>query len=479
MSGQVRLLSPVPPGRRAVALTALALLAAPALLPTAEAKTAAAPVFRQYHAPESLRSATESGEPTISFNPQTGAYMFMANTGTYRVTGFDLRRNERATWVDVTDPVIGAQTADPILHRDPQSGRVFVNQLVLGGRSLQAFTDDDGATYQTSVLGSAPGLAFDHQSVSSGRPAPVPGPYPLPMEYPSYVYYCTSDYVAASCGASIDGGLTYLPAKTVYPTSLSPALRETTGNCGPIFGHVKSDPRDGTVYLAPEDCPGGQRLYVSQDNTFSWTHHVIPDSTRGDAGHPSLAVGRQDGAVYLAWGSGDGWSEGLDTTGRVHVAASRDKGETWTPTVALGRELGVVATRFPVAVAGDAGRAAVAFLGATADGNPGGDANGDYLAEWHLYVSFTTDGGRTWKTYDATPHDPIQVGPICSGGLLCGSARNLLDFNDMTLDESGRVVIALADGSPTGAEDYRSGLAHATIIRQVGGPSLYAGSTRR
>jgi hypothetical protein len=137
----------------------------------------------------------------------------------------------------------------------------------------------------------------------------------------------------------------------------------------------------------------------------------------------------------------------------------------------LGREHGVVSARFPVAVAGDRGRAAVAFLGSSEPGDPSAE---DYFAEWHLYVSYTSDGGRTWRTHLATPDDPVQVGPICSKGITCLEGRNLLDFNDMTLDETGRVVIALADGSPTGEEDSRQDLAHATIVRQVGGPSLYA-----
>src|SRR5205085_1303432 len=78
-----------------------------------------------------------------------------------------------------------------------------------------------------------------------------------------------------------------------------------------------------------------------------------------------------------------------------------------------------------------------------------------------------------------TPNDPVQVGSICTGGTLCGSDRNLLDFNDITVDKEGRVLAAFADGcvapgctdaSPSAA----SRSAKATIIRQSGGRRLFA-----
>ncbi len=162
------------------------------------------------------------------------------------------------------------------------------------------------------------------------------------------------------------------------------------------------------------------------------------------------------------------------------MAASFDKGKTWAPTTALGKDLGITTSRFPVAIAGDNGRAAVAFLGAKADGDPSDapDATDPgvkaYTGSWNLYISYTFDGGKTWKTYDAFPTDPIQRGPVCTRGTTCLAGRNLLDFNDMELDGEGRVLIALADGALKPGDDYTKDLSKGTIVRQVGGPSLYA-----
>src|SRR5262249_24577079 len=137
-----------------------------------------------------------------------------------------------------------------------------------------------------------------------------------------------------------------------------------------------------------------------------------------------------------------------------------------------------VAAQTAETIAGDDNRAASAFLGT----ETGGDAQAaDFLGVWHLYVAFTYNGGRTWTTSDATPGDPVQRGCIWNGG---GSnpCRNLLDFNDITVDQTGRVLVGYADGctgacvtdptqnpstGPASAQD-----APATGARQVGGRGL-------
>ncbi|MCW2587186.1 MAG: hypothetical protein JWN55_2702 [Frankiales bacterium] len=463
---------------RLLVLPVLGLVLSPLLLDSSRAATAASPpVFRQYHAPAApldvrgnRTKGDASGEPSLGFDRRTGDVMYMAEKATFRVHGFDLGRNEKATWTDVTDPVIGAQTSDPILWTDPVTHRTYANQLELQGGSLQAYTDDQGRTWTHSTMGGSVGLAFDHQSIVTGKPALEGRRYPAPLIGPSYLYYCTNDLYAASCAVSLDGGLNFLAATPVYVNELA------GGDCRAIFGHLKTDPRDGTVYLPPDGCGTGQRLFVSKDNTFSWTSYPLPGSTTGDSGHPSIGIGRQDGAVYYAYGSNDAGSD----TGRVHAQVSFDKGRTWTRPAALGKDLGIRTSRFPVAVAGDRGRAAVAFLGAKAAGDPSAAPDPTnprvkaYKGAWNLYVSYTFDGGRTWKTYDALPGDPIQRGPVCTRGTTCLAGRNLLDFNDMVLDDKGRVMLALADGALRRTDDYSRDLAKATIVRQASGPSLYA-----
>jgi hypothetical protein len=130
---------------------------------------------------------------------------------------------------------------------------------------------------------------------------------------------------------------------------------------------------------------------------------------------------------------------------------------------------------FPAMVAGDDNRAAFAFLGTTTGGNDQDTAN--FAGVWHLYIATTIDGGKSWKTVDATPTDPVQRGSICTGGTTCGDDRNLLDFMDVTVDGQGRVLVGFADGctgacaADGGAQNYD---ALATIARQTDGPRLYS-----
>ena len=93
-------------------------------------------------------------------------------------------------------------------------------------------------------------------------------------------------------------------------------------------------------------------------------------------------------------------------------------------------------------MAGDDDRAADAFLGTPAAGD---FQSQSFRGIWHLYVAHTYDGGATWTTVDATPDDPVQRGCIWLGGGAV-TCRNLLDFNDATVDKQGRVAVAFADG---------------------------------
>jgi hypothetical protein len=469
------------PRSRLLLLPALALLASPLLtLSSGAASGPTTPTLREYPSPVGVTSsvglpvppevgsqpfvpdqqfgmADRAGEPTIGINPRTGAVMFQAVQQTVKVTGFDSKGAGTSVWQDATQPVEGVQTSDPMIYTDPDTGRTWVNQLEVQGCSLQAFTDDDGKTWTQSALGCGAGVAFDHQTIVTGKRAEGSA-MPPTIGYPNYLYYCTNDVAAADCATSIDGGLTYLPAIPVY---------EPNSNCAKIFGHIKTSPRDGTVYLMPDGCGSGQAVYVSENNAATWTRRDIPGATAGGGGHPSLAVAL-DGTVYASWTSTlSGGKEGP-----VQVAVSTDHGVHWTKPVALARDKGVLASSFPIAVAGDGDRAAVGYLGTTDDGNPRSESK--FTGTWRLYISFTYDRGRSWRTVVGTPNSPVQVGSICTGGLSCGNDRNLLDFNDMDLDlRTGRVVVGLADGclkvkGCTTKDRHSKGL----IVRQVDGTPL-------
>lgn len=444
--------------RRIVIALATCLAAAVAAAGPADAGRATSPKYRVYVAPDGI--GNNAGEPTLGVVPGTGTVMFQAMLETLNVSGWDRRFPGDATWVDTAPAITSTDTFDPILETDPKTGRTFVSQLMLGC-SLMAYTDDRGETWTDVPLGCGVGAMFDHQSVGVG-PYVKGGPLErVPHTYPSVVYYCAQDVASAKCAPSVDGGNTFLPANVAY----------TTGQCqlGGIFGHLKAAP-DGTVYLPPRYCPDilanefPAAVVVSEDNGLTWEVRKVPGSRYGDAGHGSVAVAN-DGTVYLSWGGGD-----FPQGGPINVAVSRDKGRTWTKPVALGRPYRINNTRFPVAVAGDGDRAVVAYLGSDEEGD--GSAN-SFQGEWFLYASHTYDRGKTWKTYRISAN-PIQVGAVCTAGTTCGSNRNLLDFNDMVIDEKGRVYIAFADGCTKRECTVRDRQKKASIARLVAGKGLIA-----
>jgi hypothetical protein len=147
----------------------------------------------------------------------------------------------------------------------------------------------------------------------------------------------------------------------------------------------------------------------------------------------------------------------------------------WTNYVDLGATHGVVNAAEIEAVGGSSGRAAVGFLGT--------NVNGDYQAnsfpgKWYAFIATTYDGGVTWKTVNATPNDPVQsmTGIWQQGG--GEKDRNLLDFNEITIDDKGRVIYGYSDGCVTpeciaGAapNDF---VANLRVARQSGGKTLLA-----
>ena len=350
------------------------------------------------------------------------------------------------------------RSLDPILFTDHTTGRTFESQLS-GANSLTCYTDDDGKTWNPSTGGGIPS-GVDHQTIGGGAYA-AGGLGQLPTTgYPHSVYYCSQDIATAFCAASHDGGTTFGNGVPTYSLL----------DCGGLHGHVKVAP-DGTAYLPNKGCGENAALVTSTDNGGSWTVHKVPGSSASDA-DPSVGVGA-NGKVFLGYVGADGIPA---------VSTSADRGTTWADNQPLGSELGIKNAVFPATVAGDDDRAAVAFLGTTTAGNYQDAAT--FKGVWHLYVSTTYDGGKTWQTSDATPNDPVQRGSICTGGTTCGSDRNLLDFIDATIDSHGRVEVGYADGcintcvndasQTSGAGPADAQAAYATIARQSTGRTLFS-----
>jgi hypothetical protein len=406
------------------------------------------------------------GEPSIGANWLSGNIMFYGGFSTYalRVNFDECASPAKANWTETPLTLAATPRAlgDPILYTDKVTGRTLVSQLE-GGTKLSTtdVTDDDGATYGPTV-GSGINSGVDHQTLGGG---PFAAGAPS-HSYPNAVYYCAQDDAAANCALSVDGGITFGPAVPIY----------TIADCDGLHGHVKVAP-DGTAYVPNSGCGGipigreYQAVVVSEDNGSSWEVRPVTGTTPGSE-DPSIGIA-SDGTLYFGYSDGDG---------KAKAVVSHNKGESWSTPYDIGAAFNIKHTVFPVTVAGDPQRAAVGFLGTPTVGDPN-DAD-TFKGVWHLYIATTYNGGASWTTFDATPDDPVQIGSICRAGTTCGTDRNLLDFNDATIDKEGRVLIGYADGcvapactlaTATGAPPYdTSRSSKAVITRQSGGKRMFA-----
>jgi hypothetical protein len=402
----------------------------------------------------STRMGTGEGEPSIGVNTRTGNAMVQSGLQTLRIGFNDSTYPTTATWADVSSTITSTISLDPILYTDPRTNRTFVSQL-MGGCSLMAYTDDDGADWFQNPIGCGFVTAVDHQTVGGG---PFMAPYTstdVVGNYPDNVMYCAQGVVAAECAQSTNGGILFGPGFPTY----------TINDCGGLHGHIRVGP-EGNLYLPNGSCNGQQAAVVSTDGGTTWTVHPIPGTSphanNGDS-DPWVDIA-PDGTVYFGFSNGDG---------RAMISVSRDAGNTWTTPYDAGASFGVVNSEFAAVITGDPNRAAFAFLGTNTAGD---DQASTFAGAWHLYVAFTYDGGTTWTT-----NDPVQRGCIWNqgGGNPC---RNLLDFNGITIDKVGRVLVVYTDGClddpldpsvrcVTGTDYSKSVLT--TVARQNGGLGLF------
>ncbi len=425
------------------------------------------PRYQNFYAPPGTSAEPGSGEFNIGFNPATGRIMTMNIGPIWRLTPPERLAPAQpecceALWEDVTNlSTIGG--LDPILWTDQPTGRTFASNSTVGAGLVYGFTDDDGDSWVPFGVAPVSGSS-DHETIVSG-PYPPGSPFSnVVANKGRAVYYCGQTYPegGATCQRSDTLGLSYGPGISIYDPNLG-------SQCGGIHGHAHVGP-DGAVYVPVRDCGGNAGLVVSTDAGITWTEHVVPNSkTQSHGSDPSIAIDKNN-RVYFSYVAGNTDS----TEGHIHVQVSDDHGATWSKDFDLGASHGIKNAVFPEAIAGDKNRAAVGFLGTDRAGNYEGIT---FPGIWYLFIATTYDGGNTWTIVNATPNDPVQgVGGIWQGGG-GNENRNLLDFNEVTMDDKGRVIFGYSDGCVgdcVGNPSQNSFTAFMRVARQSGGKTLLA-----
>ena len=460
--------------RPLIALAAVGALAVAAAT-TGAAGAAPAAAYQVYEAPKGTMAYEDAVEPTIATNWKTGKAMVIALTTPYDVSFNAARRT--ATWTPRPGITTKYETLDPIIWGDSENGRVIVSQLA-GVTSLMDISDDSGESWRPAQGGGPSGV--DHQTVGGGPYAAKNKP-PV-TTYPKGVWYCAQSIVSAFCSLSTDGGMTFGPS---MPMSTIVNGGPLTG-CGGLHGHVNVR-QDGTAMVPIKGCvdtasPGTALTSATEkigvalnddNNTGPWVIEKVPDSTTKGRMDPYIEADRAN-TMYLAY---------VDGTDKMKVAVKK-KGGAWAKSVDVGKPLGVKSTAFPLVIGGSAGRAAVAYLGSKTAPEGAMDAqNAKFEGTWQLYISQTSDSGKTWTTQQVTKDEkfPVQVGCIRKTSNTCNH-RNLYDFNGISVDQLGRVLVVAADGC-TKDRGCVNGVQHdrkadntnvGFIVRQECGTSLFA-----
>src|SRR5437016_1011559 len=438
--------------------------------------TPGVPRYQNFYAPAGTSAESSDGEFNIGFNPHTGRIMTMNIGPIWRLTPPERLSPAQpecceALWEDKTN--LGTITGlDPILWTDQKTGRTFSSNSTAGANAVYGYSDNDGDLWVPLAASPASG-GTDHETIGSG-------PYPAALSalgngvnQGEAVYYCSQTWPLgpATCQRSDTLGASYGPGVFAY-------YGNGITKCEGLHGHVHVAP-DGTVWLPVNQCAGNQGGAFSTDGGVTWHEFTVPNAiSQAEGADPSIAIDSTN-RIYYSYVNNEPVPTGQPLEGHARVAVGTLNKSTntitWTSNFDIGASHGIKNAAEIEAVGGSIGRAAVGFLGT--------DIAGDYQAisfpgDWYAFIATTYDNGQHWVTVNATPNDPVQhaSGIWQQGG--SHQDRNLLDFNEITVDKNGRVLYGYSDGcvsdgciAGTAPNDFT---AFMRVARQSGGETLFA-----
>jgi PKD repeat protein len=434
------------------------------------------PRYQNFFAPDGTSAQSSAGEFNIGYNPKTGRIMTMNTGPIWRITPPEQLTPAKpecceGLWEDKDNPTTNTGL-DPILWTDQKTGRTLVSNSTAGANAVYGYSDNDGDTW-VPLAASPPNGGTDHETIGSG-------PYPASLSalatalnQGEAVYYCSQTFPLgpAACQRSDTLGASYGPGTFAYQGN-------GITKCEGLHGHVHVAP-DGTVWLPVNQCGGNQGGAFSTDGGVTWHEFLVPNAiSQAEGADPSIAIDANS-RIYYSYVNNQPVPTGQPLEGHARVAVGTLNRSTntitWSSDFDIGASHGIVNAAEIEAVGGTAGRAAVGFLGT--------DIAGDYQAisfpgNWYAFIATTYDNGAHWVTVNATPNDPVQhaTGIWQQGG--SHQDRNLLDFNEITVDKNGRVLYGYSDGcvtdgciAGTAPNDFT---AFMRVARQSGGKSLFA-----
>jgi hypothetical protein len=376
------------------------------------------------------------GEPSLGVSP--GGILFSDLGSNVYVS-----KDNGATWTNTGDHNKPVPNEDPDLAVG-SDGTVWESRDYIGCVGT-AVSRDLGATWTANPL-ACPGTALDRQYVIPTR------------EGTAYLYahQVGSQYQLAS--KTTDYGATWLPLPPPEGAGHAYFVNGGSGWGGGGFW----DPVHDAVYFTFNYAEGqpatalGSKSHaaytVSRDGGQTWTLGYA-----GDLEGAQLGLGLVTGAVddagnaYITWGEASG--AGNEKVA-IYVAASRDGGHTWLPKVRV--DSGTGSKVFPIAVAGQPGKVAVAYYEGDQQAYPD-----QMKGTWNVTLAWTDDLFAANATFHhGTLDEGVKKGPICISGTTCQGNREFDDYFGAARMPSGQVAATYNVLKPGGS--LRNGFAMTT-----------------
>ena len=420
----------------------------------------------------STKIGRKAAEPTLGVTAKGDAFITAADfdglsPATPRTLIYSTSDGNKS-WHNVSPLVAGQPTppttADPYLYVDPETGRVFNDDLTAACSFLQ-WSDDEGKTWSNGNPLACESPVDDHQTVVAGNPPPGT----TTTGYPNVVYYCVNKVADAQCARSLDGGTTFLPTGqpafqgVEQPGDGDPQQGSAAVVCGGLHGHIVTDP-DGRLLLPKGHCDQPW-LAISEDGGQSWTRVRV--NRMLVASHQTSVAVDTAGNYYYTWFGAD--------DKLPYLSVSKDHGKHWSEAVLIAPP-GVTAVNYPSIDVQAPGHLVMSFPGTTGK-------TATAARPWNYYVAVTTnalDPRPTFHSTTANPvKDPIHRGPCldrCSG---------MYDFIDVVVAPKTRELWAAGVDTCTSAacisatgpalpSAAAASDAQGFAVRQLAGPGLTA-----
>ena len=375
---------------------------------------------------ESVVAEDDGGsEPSLGVTPEGHLFTDLGSS-VYR--SVDQGRN----WTFVADPNAPVPNFDPDLAVDVD-GTVWESRLYIGCAAV-ASSQDDGETWLSNPA-VCPLAGGDRQYV-----VPTTGGE-------AYLYFHQLPSFHQTATKTTDYGRTWIPTGPVeFPDHFLLAnggsgwggggfWNQATGSVFFTFSYSHSGGADSLGGVS------GAGYSVTRDGGLVWNAAQAAQLEGRQLGL-GLVTGAADdaGNVYLTWGEALG-DDATDLA--IFVVASQDDGETWGEKVRV--DSGPGSKVFPVVVAGEAGKVAVAYYEGSEAAFPD-----DMQGTWNVTLAYTSDFfGNATFLHGQLNSQPVKEGPICISGTTCTANREFADYFDAVRMPDGRVGVTynrLVDG---------------------------------